>query len=435
MKKPLALFLAMLILFSMLYACSRTHDTEETTSAPIVTEAKPYDFEPFELSGLSENEYLPDESNRITYNEYGFISDDAGIYVYNTGSGYDELLFETTHPCALIAVCDNQLLFRDLVSSVVYRLPLSFDHSVSAQGQALFVYDGFISFVRCEENRLIFKNKSDILMLLDTKTGECSEIKLDYLAEFEPFYASGEYYSFQSMEHNYPETSDGIAFYVKYSDDYVNGDIVCSYNGKEKFVLELNKSIVIYGFIDDALYFTADFGNDNSALYRLEITSSGGIITDTKLSMVKEGQYQPVKAYDNKLIVASGEAGENAKYYALDTCTGKLYDTKFYYTADANDFSDDISISVDQAVRIAKTEMKNGKYFTMGSKPKSFELAETIHFIVEPHYTFGYGTGFVYEDYPWLVYRVFLNSPSYYAYVDINAQTGNVAYVYASLND
>ena len=58
-----------------------------------------------------------------------------------------------------------------------------------------------------------------------------------------------------------------------------------------------------------------------------------------------------------------------------------------------------------------------------------------VEFLVDTAYPTGYRNGIVYEDYPWLVYRVSLNSFAYIVTVDINAQTGKPTFVSASFKD
>lgn len=262
----------------------------------------------------------------------------------------------------------------------------------------------------------------------NTLNGEESNLKPEYLAEFKPFHTSGDYFSFKSLENPNLVTKGGIEIISQADDDI---DIIAYNKDGETSKLFENSSVILDCIIDNSLYFTADFYSESEALYRLELTESNGVITDTELSLVATGYYCVVKGEKDKLIIRQGEFGE---YFNFDTATGKKTNTKYNYSADAEAFAADIKITEEKAREIALKECKNDKYFDMAPTPTDITVS-SVEFRVNTAYPTGWRNGVVYEDYPWLVYRVNLDSFAYIVTVDVNAQTGSPTFVSASFKD
>lgn len=262
----------------------------------------------------------------------------------------------------------------------------------------------------------------------NTLNREENNLKPEYLAEFKPFHTSGDYFSFKGLEKPALVTKGGIEIELQSDDD--SDTIVYNKDGEMSKLFE-NSSVILDCIIDNSLYFTADFYSESEALYRLELTESNGAITDTELSLVATGYHCVVKGEKDKLIIRQGEFGE---YFNFDTATGKKTNTKYNYSADADAFAADIKITEEKAREIALKECKNDKYFDMAPTPTDVTVS-SVEFFVNTAYPTDWRNGVVYEDYPWLVYRVHLDSFAYIVTVDVNAQTGNPTFVSASFND
>lgn len=261
-----------------------------------------------------------------------------------------------------------------------------------------------------------------------TLSGEENELKAEYLAKFKPFHTSGDYFAFKGLENPNLVTKGGIEIVLQSGDD---NDIIAYNKGGEMSKLFENSSVVLDCIIDNSLYFTADFYSESEALYRLELTESNGAITVTELSLVTAGYYYVVKGEKDKLIIRQGEVGS---YYEFDTVTAKKTNIQYNYTADVEQFKSDIKISEKQAMDIALSECRKDKYFDMAPTPTDITVS-SVEFRVSTAYPTGYRNGVVYEDYPWLVYRVNLNSFAYIVTVDVNAQIGSPTFVSASFKD
>ncbi|MCH5321747.1 MAG: hypothetical protein J1E36_08270 [Eubacterium sp.] len=260
----------------------------------------------------------------------------------------------------------------------------------------------------------------------------------DLLAEFIPFECSGDYYSFNNEGHVKSET--GIDFFVKYSDDLHT--ICYTLNSSTKELYSVRGKIILYAYIDNAIYFSADY---NTTLYRIELYyDETGEIHDSTLSLVSERYTEPVKAEKNRMLLALGLSGAciDGDYAWLDTKTGVLTDTKFNYTADYNSYSDVAQIDESKALDIAKEELLNKKYwFEFTNTQPEFEVDHEPLFVINPHFTFGWNADWVYDAYPEYVWDFTFKAVAVdinvvvNAGVAVNAVSGEVSYVYTIFND
>lgn len=416
--------LLLVVLAVLVCGCSKTENTSPETTAAEITENADKNFVPF---NAAQNDIcFADESGNLYYNSYLFSTSNRSITYELDGKVNYFICYK--NDMALLAVCGGNIFFRDIEENVIYRAELS-DNITENSGEMIFVYDGFASIIGAGENELLLVDNDDNRIKLNTQSGEAKVLEANYLAEFKPFNVSGDYFSFIGYESLSPVTKGGIeiSLEIKYNEPYT-----LFYNkGNDKIELLSADDIILDCIIDNAIYFIAGFDSENEALYRLEFSENNGTIFDTQLSLVTRGYYHIVKGEENNLIIRQGEFGDHFKF---DTQTAKKANIRFNYSADTESFSGDIKITEDQARKIALNECSNDKYFDMGGRPTDI-TDDFLEFIVDTAYPTGYRNGFVYEDYPWLVYRITLNSTSYIVTVDVNAQTGKVAYVSANFND
>ncbi len=423
MKKAILIFLFAIMIMSIC-GCGKAND-DEVLSVPAT-----------EVTKSEQNEFVPFE---VIKNDIGFVSEKGAVYynsyLFNTSSrsityelnGVIKYFLSYKNDLALLAVSGNQLFFRDIEENIIYRTELSEDVALSS-GKMFFVYNGFASIISVGDNTLTLKTNDNKRIVLNTLNGELTELKAEYLAEFKPFDVSGDYFSFKGLENLNLITEGGIEIILQSSDDC---DAIAYNKDGETIRLFENSAIVLDCIIDNSLYFIAGFYTESEALYRLELIESNGAITDTALSLVTDGYYGVIKGEKNQLIIRQGEAGS---YYKFDTATAKMSNIKYNYADDAKQFESDIKISEKRAVDIALSECKKDKYFDMAPTPTDISVSG-VEFLVDTAYPTGYRNGIVYEDYPWLVYRVSLNSFAYIVTVDINAQTGKPTFVSASFKD
>ena len=423
MKKLISLLL-MTVLAVSICGCTKTENTKTETTASEITQNTDKSFSPFKTE---QNDIaFADDRGNLYYNSYHFSTSRRSITCERDGNVSYFLSYK--NDMALLAACSNNIFFRDVEENVIYRAELS-DDITENSGEMIFVYDGFALIIGARENELLLVDNDNNRIKLNTLTGEANVLEANYLAEFKPFNVSGDYFSFKGYETLNPVTKGGIEIFVGTKDD--EPDTLFYNKGNDVIELFSANGIILDCIIDNAIYFVADYYSESEALYRLEFSENNGTISDTQLSLVIGGYYSVVKGEENNLIIRKGEFGD---HFNFDTTTAKTASIKYNYSADSNSFADDIKITEEKAREIALAECRNDKYFDMGGKPT--DLTDNyVEFRVDTAYPTGYRNGFVYEDYPWLVYRVTLNSFSYIVTVDVNAQTGKVAYVSPSFND
>lgn len=422
MKKIMCILLCALVILSVC-GYSKAPDNELPVSTEEATESAQNEFIPFEVV---ENDIgFVSENGNAYYHTYLFNASNGSITYKRNGVVKEFLSYK--NDMALLAVSGNQLFFRDIEDNIIYRTELS-ENVAESSGKIFFVYDGFASIIGAGENELLLMGNDNTRMKLDTLTGKAVILEANYLAEFKPFDVSGDYFSFKGLENPALVTKGGIEIELQSDDD--SDTIVYNKDGEMSKLFE-NSSVILDCIIDNSLYFTADFYSESEALYRLELTESNGTIIDTDLSLVTTGYHCVVKGEKDKLIIRQGEFGE---YFNFDTATGKKTNTKYNYSADADAFAADIKITEGKAREIALKECKNDKYFDMAPTPTDVTVS-SVEFLVNTAYPTGWRNGVVYEDYPWLVYRVHLNSFAYIVTVDVNAQTGSPTFVSASFKD
>lgn len=135
------------------------------------------DFVPFEISGLSQNEYLPNENNKILYNQFHFRCDKDGVSFYNTEKDVDVLIFfDKNCHLDLVALCDNQLFLRNSDENKLFRIQLIADNCLPDNEEITFVCDDFCYYDSFEKNRILFRNADDELMCVDINSGVVSNV-------------------------------------------------------------------------------------------------------------------------------------------------------------------------------------------------------------------------------------------------------------------
>lgn len=423
MKKLISLLLLAVLAVSIC-GCSKMNDTKPEVNSSEVTQTGEKRYVPFELepNGIG----FVSDAGDVYYHSYRFSTSDRSI-TYELG-GQVNYFLSYKNDMALLAVCSDNIFFRDIEENIIYRAELS-DEITENSGKMIFVYDGFASIIGAGENELLLMSNDNTRMKLNTLTGEAVTLEANYLAEFQPFDVSGDYFSFQGYETPNPVTKGGIEIFAGQKDG--QPDTLFYNKDNDKVELFSANDIIIDCIIDNAIYFIADFSSESEAFYRLGFSENKGSISDTQLSLVASGYYSVVKGEKNNLIIRQGEFGE---YFNFDTATGKKTNTKYNYSADADAFAADIKITEEKAREIALQECRKDKYFDMAPRPTDI-TADFVELRVDTAYSTGYRNGFVFEDYPWLVYRVTLNSSAYIVTVDVNAQTGKVTFVSASFKD
>lgn len=265
------------------------------------------------------------------------------------------------------------------------------------------------------------------------------------LAEFEPFECTGKYYSFVTAGH--PVSENGVEFFVSSEDsvdEYPNTyTILYKIGDKEKVLYKINHRIKIWGYVDNALYFSISDDYGYSGLYRIEIEyDETGDIADSKFSLVSNEYYVLRKPMKNSLIVSNNWSPSLADYAVLDTLTGEITPTEYNFEADYSDYSNVAGINEEQALEIAKKALKNPEYWESWDIqeeegfPYFGELSES-RFMVDPYYISSNGEMPVenFPDYAWNFDLSYEPYNRYTVYISVNAVTGNVCYVDIQLND
>lgn len=264
------------------------------------------------------------------------------------------------------------------------------------------------------------------------------------LAEFEPFECTGEYYSFDRLGH--PVSENGVEFFVSSEDsvdEYPNTyTILYKIGDKEKVLYKINHEIDIWGYVDNALYFSISDDYGYSGLYRIEIEyDETGDIADSKFSLVSNDYFVLVRPMKNSLIVSNNWSPSLADYALLDTLTGEITPTEYNFEADYSDYSNVAGINEEQALEIAKKTLENIDYWTNswgvqdeeGIPP--YSKVDSSKFMVKPYYVSSNDKMPIenFPDYAW--YFALNYGVAFEAYISVNAVTGNICYIDIQLND
>ncbi len=285
-----------------------------------------------------------------------------------------------------------------------------------------------ISFCACSNNTAV-KESASVSDVFDDVKGS-DEPDTDLLVDFEPFECKGDYYYFDNIE---VQNQNGIKFkeVPSKNNPHFNSDklVYCIHN-EEKILIQSDTPDVyfnIWAYIDDALYFTA-----NEKLYRMGFDyDEFGDIANSRISLVADGYWEPVKAENNTLTLRSG----NFAYSLLDTQTGKLDSVK--YNCIVTDEYDNLKglITKDKAIDIALKEIKDLKYYDDIATDMTDERVSVFavdynyppELVYKPDYVYGI-SDWTYELYPEYAWHIQLKG-EYRIDVYVDARSGNVANV------
>lgn len=209
-------------------------------------------------------------------------------------------------------------------------------------------------------------------------------------------------------------------------------EIVYYHNFQETVLFKCGDSVrnvSLLSYIDDSLYFRVYDSDRNNTVYRIAIEyDDEGYITDSKICFVVSDAYLPLKAMKNALIIE----GENDKYIKLDTLTGEISFVDYNNEVDPD--SVNISVSLNEAIKIAKNEIAKDKYKSIKGSQSTFtyDLCTDIEptLVHDPDLIYHRGANFErVEDYPEYVWVIEFESEPLYQTVSIfvNAQTGTIS--------
>lgn len=260
----------------------------------------------------------------------------------------------------------------------------------------------------------------------DFEDPESEEYTLDLPTQFVPFECSGDYYSFGSPKNQY-----GFAF----EHQYPGNKLVYIHNNEENVLFETDTpiggvSFLMCAYIDNYLFINV-YQNNVDTLYRIAFEyDSDGNIKSHDIYFVAEDVYRPVKALHNALIIEKGYYGE---YVTLDTVTGEINPIEYNHEVDSSSVI--VSVSSDEAIKIAEKELEKDKYRIVHESEydyvtdMDFPAPVLIH---DPDIVYHKGyMDHIYEEYPEYVWVVRYNSEPLYQNVRIyiNAMSGEISYV------
>lgn len=259
----------------------------------------------------------------------------------------------------------------------------------------------------------------------DFEDSESEEYTLNLPAQFVPFACSGEYCSFDDRINQY-----GFTFEYQYS----GNELVYIHNNEVTVLFEMDEpiggvSFLMSAYIDNYLFFTV-YQNNVNTLYRIAFEyGSDGSIKSHDIYFVAENVDRPVKALNNLLIIEK----DYGEYVSLNTKTGETSPVEYNNEVDASSVK--VSVSSDEAIKIAEKELEKDKYRIVDEN--EFDYLPDTDF-VDPILIHNpdiiYHKGYedhLYEEYPEYVWIVRYNSDPLYQNVRIyvNAMSGEISYV------
>lgn len=285
-----------------------------------------------------------------------------------------------------------------------------------------------ISLCACSNNT-VYEETTSVPANVSDEIKDTDELDLDLPVDFEPFECKGDYDYFDDNE---VRNQNGLVFkeIPSENDAHFRSDkLAYSFNSEEKILIQSDMPDVyfdIWAYIDDALYFTV-----KEKLYRMTFEyNEAGDIANSKIYLISNGYWEPVKAESNILTLRCGN-----RYCLLDTQTGGIDSTEYNCVVDEYNSIDGI-ISKDKAIDIAFNEIRDFKYYDDITTDMTYERVSGFiiddyyptELIYRPDYVYGLADKWKYEPYPEYVWRIYLKG-EFRITVDVNAQSGNVTNV------